>query len=56
MTNNYVAWVHKIEPKACSLYRFIGFDKSYLLQEGKELGEQYPKDAYIDMNPDRQCL
>ena len=53
MTMNYVAWVHKIIPNACSLYHFEGFDKSYLLSEGIKVADQYPKGVYFDMHPER---
>lgn len=53
MTINYVAWVHKIVPKACSLYHFEGFDKSYLLNEGIKVKDEYPDGVYFDMHPER---
>ncbi|NQY36017.1 MAG: hypothetical protein HRT37_13805 [Alteromonadaceae bacterium] len=53
MTMNYLAWVHKIVPNACSLYHFEGFDKSYLLNEGIKVEDQYPDGVYFDMHPER---
>ena len=53
MIKKYQAWIHKIEPMACSLYHFEGFDKSYLLNEGIKVKEQYPENVYFDMHPDR---
>ncbi|MBV1856961.1 MAG: hypothetical protein KUG77_01025 [Nannocystaceae bacterium] len=50
---NYLAWLHKIVPKACSLYHFEGFEKSHLLTEGIRVSALYPDGVYFDMHPDR---
>lgn len=53
MTEEYVVWKHDIVPNACSLFHFEGFEKAYLLERGNSLSDQFPDDAYFDMNPDR---
>ena len=52
INDEYVLWLHRIEPHACGLRPPEGFEDVWLLQEGGALAGSWPSDVVMPMNPD----
>jgi hypothetical protein len=52
VTEEYVVWQHAIAPNACALEQLHGVEQKYTLQKGITLLDEFPDNAYFDMDPE----
>lgn len=52
MSDRHFVWLHRVEPHACDLSAFDGFEDDYRLFDGESLAEQWPSGVYFEMNRD----